>query len=335
MDNLETNMPSVLHIFSIGVAAVNLPLSSKILEVTPLEKTSMLNGELTDNATQNVVGIKDSVGASDEAKTTTTATLQATWIPFGSNRFTPPNIRRGEKVLIWKKGNADEYFWSEYEYNADLRKLETIVFLLSNTQDENAKADSTNSLYFEFSTHSKMVHMRYNNSDGEPHAWDFQLNAKDSVFIVTDDINNKISIDSKEKNIQIVNADDTTLILDKKNARLFAPENMEFESGLAMAFKVGTQMTHQVGDTWSWVAGGAVTGTMPSASYTSKDTSFSGNVTVGKMLSTGGFFSANTEVGGFKVNGQGTFNGGFTVNGSVTVTDNISAGGTVTGSNIN
>ena len=328
MDNIQTNMPSMLHIYSIGVAAINLALASKVLEVTALEKTSMLNGELTDNAVQQVVGFKDSVGSSDEAKTTTTATLQATWIPFGSNRFTPPNIRRGEKVLIWKKGNADEYFWSEYEYNADLRKLETIIFLISNTQDENAKADSTNSVYVELSTHTKSVHLRYNNSDGEPHAWDFQLNAKESVFIATDDINNKISIDSQERSIQIINADDTTLILDKKNARLFAPEHMQFESGLSMAFKVGTEMTHSVGGTWGWETGGPVSGSMPSASYTSKDTSFSGNVSIAKMTSTGGFYSSNSEQGGFRVNGNGTFNGSFNVTGDITAT------GRVNGSNV-
>lgn len=321
MENLETNMPSILHIFSIGIAAENLPLNSKALNVTPLEKTSMTNGELTANATQQTVKVTDSVGASDEAKTTTSTVLETSWMPFGSNRFTPPNIRRGEKVLIWKQGDADIYYWSEYEYNADLRKLETVVYLFSNTRDENAKADSTNSVFLEVSTHNKLIHLRYNNSDGEPHAWDIQLNAKESIFIIKDDIDNLISIESQEKRIQIKNADDSSLTLDKKNGRLFIPENMDFE--------IGQNMSMKVGGNWDWSVVGNVTGSSAGAKYKIPDTSFSGNVNIAKMTNTGGFYSTNTESDGFKVNGRGVFIGGFRVEGDIHATGDITADGTI------
>ena len=331
---VAVNKPSVLHIHSVGVAADNLPLNSMILEVNPIEVTPQMNGEVTSEATKMTVTSKDSLGASDETQVITTVTYQATWIPFGSNRFTPPNIRRGEKVLIWKIGDADVYYWSEYEYNPDLRKLETVILLFSNTQVEGEKASSKNSVYLEVSTHNKAMHFRWPNSDGEPHAWDIQLNAKESILIVTDDIENQFSIESQEKRVQLINADKTRLTLDKRNGHFFAPEDMFFESGRNMEFKVGGAMSHNVVSTWTWQTGGNVTGTMPEASYTSANTSFSGNASIGKMTTTGGFLSKNTESEGFKVSGSGRFDGGFKVVGDVDVQGSIHATSSVTGSNI-
>ena len=297
--------------------------------------TPQMSGEVSNAANKMTVSSKDSLGASDETQVVTTVTYQATWIPFGSNRFTPPNIRRGEKVLIWKIGDADVYYWSEYEYNADLRKLETIILLFSNTKDEKAKGSAANSVYLEISTHAKTAHFRWPNSDGEPHAWDFQLNAKESVFIATDDIQNQFSIESQEKRVQLINADSTRLTLDKRNGYFFAPEDMFFESGQNMSFKVGAAMSHNVVGAWDWKTGGNVTGNMPGASYTSPDTSYSGNVSIAKMTSTGGFISKNTESAGFVVTGSGRFEGGFKVTESIDVDGSIRATGSVTGSNIN
>lgn len=218
--------PSVFVLVSYGEVAANKPLSTKDIEVTPIEQLPMLNGELTDNLTTVNEKGKDADGASFETTVKRSVTLTATWLPHSSNRATAPDVRRGEKVCIWKYGDADKYYWSELEYNGKLRKLETVRFQISNTRDEDADAQHDNTYYFEWSTHNKLVHLHTSTSDGEPFGYDFSLNTKDGNFQITDTIENTIFLDSPAKRIVLKNASGTFMDLNAEDLFINVVRNM-------------------------------------------------------------------------------------------------------------
>ena len=310
--------------YSIGIVAANKPLTSMEIEVTPREDLTMANGEVTDNlSTANSKG-KDADGASFETTTRSSTTLSARWLPLGSNRKTAPDVRRGEKVMIWKFADADKYYWSSLEYNAKLRKLETVIFAISNTQDEDADADGDNTYFFEFSTHNKRVHLHTSVSDGEPFGYDFMFDTKNGSVTLKDTIDNLIHLDSAAKRIVLKNATGSYMDLFDKDLFINVVQHM--------VTKVGGDMTTIVTGKYSLKAEGGYMTETPKADFvtptlsTSEDfnvckntqmvgtlnvgqeATISGQLSLGKGMSTGGAGGGDISLkGSITATGGATF----------------------------
>lgn len=100
------------------------------------------------------------------------------------------------------------------------------MYAWSNTRDESVKIlDETNTYYFQISTHLKLVTFSTSKSDGEPYAYTIQINTKKGYLIITDDIGNRIEMDSGEKIIEVENADGTKYVLDKHTITSYAKES--------------------------------------------------------------------------------------------------------------
>lgn len=200
---------SKLYLFSYGTVANNKPLSSNEIQVMPVEKIPMADGEITDNLTVTTTKGEDADGAAYESTTNSAVAMTARWLPFSSNRKTPPDVRRGEKVCIWRYGDADKYYWSELEYEGKLRKLETVIWAFSGTKDENADDKADNTYFLEISTHTKQVRFHTSQADDEPYGYDFLLNTKEGIFQFTDSIQNMIYLHSDNRQLVLRNAEGT------------------------------------------------------------------------------------------------------------------------------
>lgn len=285
------------------------------LEVTPMEEASLVNGELTDNASEETVKGKDADGASFESSTNTSATITARWLPFSSNRKTPPDIRRGEKVAIWRFGDADKYYWSELEYEAKLRKLETVVYSFSNTQVETDDSTAETTYYLEVSTHDKVIKLHTSQSDGEPYGYDIVLNTKDGNFTFMDTVENFLRIDSKERQFIMHNTDKTYFEINKEDINFYAIRDINFFAGRNFTLKViqdyisnvgGDSTTNiagaramKVGTTISYDAPSSIDFETPSLN-TSKVLTTGSNALIGGGISTGNTSGAS---GTSRING--------------------------------
>ena len=208
---------SRLHLWSIGIVAANKKPSSRHIEVIPIEHSPMYDGELTDNMEKYKGEGKDTEDRDFEVEVETTASIRALWLPFGdTNRKTAPDVRRGERVAIWRFGDADEYFWMTLTQHETIRRLETVIYSYSNNREENVENDADSTYYFEVSTQGKYIHLHTAKNDKEPFMYDIQINTKDGCITITDDDDNYIFLDSAERHIKLHNRDNSFVEMNKK-----------------------------------------------------------------------------------------------------------------------
>jgi hypothetical protein len=176
-----------------------------------------MEGELTDFKDEYKGSGKDKDGRSFSHDIDLTLSVRAKWLPFcQGNRITPPDVRRGEHVMLYQLGDADEYYWVTLRQDKHLRRLETVIYSYSNNRDEDIEDDPETTYWFEVSTHKKLIHLHTSKNDKEPFTYDVQINTKDGRIIVEDDDMNYLFLDSKERHWRIHNKDQTYIELDKR-----------------------------------------------------------------------------------------------------------------------
>lgn len=293
------NNGSKLHVYSLGIVAANKELDSKYIEVTPIEALTMLDGEITDNMQEVTAKGQDASGGTYETNVDTTASIRALWLPYsGSNRATPPDVRRGEHVVIYKFGDTDKYYWTTLFYDMKLRKLETVIYAFSGTRNEDEDGTPENTYFLEISTHKKLVHFHTSKADGEPFVYDIQLNTKDGIFTFQDDIGNYVQINSKDVRIDIKNADGSWIDMNRRVINMYAPEDINLRADNNINVSAGNSINSDAGSSINDVTS-EITTQADNTTNTVPTTSFSGHVAIaGGMSVSGGSGGASATVQG-------------------------------------
>lgn len=219
---------SQFRIFAIGVAAEHKPLKSKQLKVTPTEMLPMISGELAENPTPTEFKGVDANGTPYQGKVFTDNVIEATWLPEGSNRITPPDVRRGETVAIYRFSDGSKYYWRTLGLNDNLRALETVIFAISADPNGSGKdLDTENSYFIEVSSHTKSITVHTSTKNGEPYGYDIQLNAGQGKFIITDTSDNAIGINSEVSEVYLHTVGGHLTV--KEGALKYAGKTTEFK----------------------------------------------------------------------------------------------------------
>lgn len=235
--------------------AQNKTLDSDIVFVLPIEITPFVEKELTANV-ESVT--ETGVDKDDEPYTVTvdtSAAVEADWLRIGhTNRRTSPDVRRGERVMLYRYSDSEELFWDSMGMDDHLRKLETVIWSWSATKEEYPDADSTDtdkSYTLEVSTHNKLVTFRTTKADGEPYAYHMQFDTEYGNFVVTDDVGNYMQIDSPETIITLKNKDGTEWHLDKKDIIGYAPRDINVTCDRDYNLNVGRNYNIVVGNNFN------------------------------------------------------------------------------------
>lgn len=232
---------SRLSIYSIGIVAANKELQSREIEVTPIEQMPMLNGELNDNVSSLETKGTTADGSSYESKLNATNSIRAQWLPIGmSNRVTPPDVRRGEHVAIYKYGDHDKYYWTTLQDDLHLRKLETVVYAWSNTREESQTTSPDNTYFLEVSTHKKIVHLHTAANDGELCTYDIQINTKEGYVAMVDGLGNVFRLNSKAQTFIMENPSGNYFKLEKDNLNIKLNGSMNIEASGGYNLKTPT-----------------------------------------------------------------------------------------------
>lgn len=268
---------SKLRVYSLGIVAANKALSSKDIEATPIEDLPMMDGELTDAAADTTSRARDAEGGAYETRVSAAATVRATWLPLGcGNRLTAPDVRRGERVILYRFADQDKFWWVTQGQDLRLRKLETVIWGISAHRDENAVPGPDNMYWMEWSSHKGLIHIHTSKANAEPFAYDLQLNTKEGTFIFRDDDGQEFTLDSKERIWKVINRDGSYVEINKREITKFAPDRITLKT---------KDIVMQATNTISSSAGTSITETAPQVTMdgevaTTKDVAVAGTTTL-------------------------------------------------------
>lgn len=276
-DNDPSINTSKLFVRSIGRAAENIDGTGRTLEIIPLEEIGYLDGEINTGRHEMIAEGVDFEGNAFSCKIETSNVIMAEWFPFGSNRLHPPNIRRGERVLLWQYGDTDKYYWTATGFDDNVRRLETAVFRVSNSIDEADKEITPdNSYWLEMSTQHQQVTLSTSKNNGEAFKYNVQIDTKNSRVTICDDANNFIEINSPEKRVTLNNTDGTHIILDKTNMKIHANDTIDIT---CKTLNVNSTDTTLTASTSTSIAGAKTAINTDATSFKGSSTTFDGPYT--------------------------------------------------------
>lgn len=237
-------MISQFKLVSIGRAVENKALGSKELEVKLIEHTPFADGEVKSVASEYKAKGEDVNGKAYEVSLIADHAITATWLPWGSNRISAPDIRRGERVAIYQYEDTDQYYWTDLGLDAALRRKETVILAISNISDNNSEDPlSVDNCYFiELSTHNKAITIQTSKSDGEEFLYTFQLNPKEKCVVLEDDDDNHFFMDSENAIVRLHNSSDTYVELNKEHIYNYAKDSINFQAGKTINFQAGNSV---------------------------------------------------------------------------------------------
>lgn len=233
---------SILAPYSYGIAAENLALTddkdantkgkiaykpNRYLEVTLTEALPFYHGDINSETTTFNTRYESKSGSVTDEEVETSLSVKAKWLARGAgNRITPPNVRRGERLLIHRLGSTDQYFWETIENDNHLRKLETVIWIFSATKNEKDSIDIDSCYTLEVSTHSKRIRLTTSSANEEPYKYVIDLDTAFGALTIKDDIDNVIKLESKPKRILLKNSDNTLLHIVDKRLHLHADDEV-------------------------------------------------------------------------------------------------------------
>jgi len=219
-----------LRRMSVGIIAENKRLDSPFVEIIPIEALNLMDEELGyEKTTLKTSGI-DVEEKPYKVEVDMTVTLKAEWLAE-TNRMTPPDVRRGEQVWIWRQGDADKYYWTTLGRDDDLRRLETVLYRYSGLPENiDEEVTEDNSYYIEWSTHKKTITIKTSQRNEEFCIYTLQFNPGDGQWTVEDNLGNIVQIDSEHTTIHVRNADMSLIEMNRKQIHVQSEDSISFKT---------------------------------------------------------------------------------------------------------
>lgn len=293
---------SEFKFYSFGKVVENKPISTKYALVAPMEVTPLLDGELSSELTEVEATGRDEYGKPYSIKIKSGLFIRCLWLPFGSNRDSAPDVRRGERVAIYRYADSDVFYWVSMGLDDHLRRLETAIYRFSNVPDgtSNEELNYDNCHILEINAHKKLINLSTSKSNGEPFRFFLSFNLGEGCVTLADDLKNYFEFDSYETKITMHNNDGTWVSLDKKDLKAYAPNDFIFELENDFRIRVGNNFNCQVKNKIDFSCKEWLVAATTSFTVDSPKSKFTGSVEIGEEL---------------KVDGSSTFGGAMTANG--------------------
>lgn len=211
---------SQFRFMSMAVVAEHKPDGSPICQFMPYELFPLYDGELKSEVKPIIHKGVDKMGRSYQIGIKFDNCLKAEWLNFGgTHRATAPDLRRGERVMLMQFADEDKYWWVTLGKDDGYRRLETILWLFSDTiKKPTKKLTKLNSYWVEMSTKNKLITLKTVKENGEPYEYTFEFNTASGQVTLMDDIGTKITLVSGKDQIRMENK--TGSFIDLKGGEL-------------------------------------------------------------------------------------------------------------------
>ncbi|ARV76868.1 hypothetical protein PHABIO_237 [Pseudomonas phage Phabio] len=225
-------VPSIFHPYSIGQVTIPKDRKSRFINALPVEIASGTDGEVTHAPQEDILKGFNEDGTEYQVKSTSARDIECEWLPMEGNRVTPPDVQRGELVMIYRLGDTSQYFWTCMGLRNHLRTLESVITMYGATPNiSGCGLDFSNCYYSIWSPMDGHITFSTSKANGEEFRYTFQINAKDSFAGLTDDVGNYMEINSAAGRCMFKNAAGSIIRAEKQIIDLIADSAIHFTVG--------------------------------------------------------------------------------------------------------
>jgi len=223
-----------------GIVVKDLELKSEEYKTGTVEVflsglLASFSGDLTEEVTsKGQTNIKDTV-KSNTVKSD--VKIKCEWTPMGSNRVSPPLVKKGMQVQVLQVGFTDKYVWHTVHYQPELMQHDICLSIYGNSKVFKENMNKDNTYYTIVDTVNKLVQLHTSNNDDEACTYDIKLNTKNGVLTIVDGKNNKIELRSVAGALTIdtnsnVTINSPTVTVNASNINLNAESKLTLNSPL-------------------------------------------------------------------------------------------------------
>lgn len=224
----------------LGTAVEDKVSNSRILKVQEKGTLPFVDGEVDDHDGVESFSLENESGEEENVDITLSNFIPCEYFGgFGlSNRSFPPDVVKGEQVLIIKNADSDLRYWLSLGRDDNYRKNEILRMAVSNRQDLSEDLDDNNTYFIEMDTKfAKRIRIKLNNSDGEDHSYELNIDGKNSKASLSDDIGNKFLLESNVPRIKMQNSSGSLIDLNDKDGLICLPRDLTIMAGRQIVVK--------------------------------------------------------------------------------------------------
>ena len=205
------NMNPDYRMVGVAIVAADKPRDSIYIEARPISATAFINGEVSAvEQVQYATGV-DGFGQTYEKELDVTQTVAAKWRAVGgSNLLAPPDVVKGERVMLYQIGDSSAiFFWDSYGNDIAIRKLETRVTGITADPNPDNPLTKENSYWSRESSHDKIIERHTSDVNGEAAKYDDVMDLEAGTVSLKDNHGNEDVLDSPAQTrlIKIGNGD--------------------------------------------------------------------------------------------------------------------------------
>lgn len=185
------------------------------------------DGEVVTDIKESDTTFETTTGNSKTGKVLeSNGVVSAKWFNLNSNRLTPPDVRKGSKVIVYQWLNDNTYLWTTYGLDKASR-LETVVFVFSASPniDSNTPITPDNYYMFTISSHRKKIEILTGQGNGEALGMQFTINMGEGWWGNVDSDGNTFMVNGVERSLTYMNKDKSVLTVNKKDFSLINKGN--------------------------------------------------------------------------------------------------------------
>ena len=217
-----------IDFYSYGIVGEDKQPNSPWVEAIPIEInfSKPTDVQATEHSTDRTF---TSANATDHVTSTEGNTIPAKWWKFNSYQVTPPDVKKGDEIIIYRLGETDIYFWEDLN-SANVKTTVNVIYAFPADGENQMMDDLSNAYVLQVSSVEKMIQIRTSMANGEGAAFNFQFNLRDGTHQCTDQKGNKYWINSKENDVGMENENGTKFNLLKEEMFGFAKKRIKFQA---------------------------------------------------------------------------------------------------------
>lgn len=184
----------------------------RLIYATPIEISSYIDKELKRNETKVESKGVDADDQSYQVTLTSVNDVPALYLPLHGFASNIPHMKKGEKVLLWKFADEDEFYWTPIGTDPNLRRDDHHGLYVAATPDAGDELKiGINTYTHEVSPKKKIIESKTSKANGESNILHTTLDGAKGKTATGDDEGNEVTTDAKKKSVSMKNSAGTEI----------------------------------------------------------------------------------------------------------------------------